>query len=143
MELKTPIEQFRINDPGYHPFLIRDHWQVAQLNYMEEQDMDNIHKLDVHHYTDEVFVLLKGKVVLIGAHIQNGDPVFTVELMRPNITYNIPKGTWHNIAMTQGSEVLIVEKANTHIADFEFLFLSSERQNELRTKVKQQLNIES
>ena len=136
------IEKHHISEEGYHPFLIRDGWQVAQLNYMEAQNIENIHKLDVHHNTDEVFILLKGKVVLIGADVQKSVPEFTVELMRPNITYNIPLGTWHNIAMTQGSEVLIMEKSNTHISDFEFLPLTHEQRKELEILVKQRLDPE-
>ena len=47
------IETYQIKENGYHPFLIREGWQVAQLNYMPEQHIDNITRLDVHHLTDE------------------------------------------------------------------------------------------
>ena len=130
------IEQYQISDKGYHPFLIRDGWQVAQLNYMPEQEIGNIVKLDIHHLTDEVFILLNGKAVLIGAEINGNDVNFEVELMKPNITYNIPVGTWHNIAMSKDCEIIIVEKSDTHIADFEFFPLSDEKKNEMEILVK-------
>ncbi len=123
------IEQYQISDNGYHPFLIRDGWQVAQLNYMPEQEIGNIVKLDIHHLTDEVFILLNGKAVLIGAEINGNDVNFEVELMKPNITYNIPVGTWHNIAMSTDCEIIIIEKSDTHVADFEFFPLSEEKKN--------------
>lgn len=130
------IEQYQISDNGYHPFLIRDGWQVAQLNYMPEQEIGNIEKLDIHHLTDEVFILLKGIAVLIGAKINGNEVIFEVELLKPNITYNIPLGTWHNIAMRKDCEIIIVEKSNTHEGDFEFFQLSQEKKKEMETLVR-------
>ncbi len=130
------IESYKIKENGYHPFLIREGWQVAQLNYMQEQHIDNIKKLDVHHLTDEVFILLNGKAALISAQIDGDKVKFEVELMKPNITYNIPVDTWHNIAMEEGCEVLIVEKSNTHLGDFEFYPLDKERKQEMDALVK-------
>ena len=130
------IEQYQINENGYHPFLIRDGWQVAQLNYMPEQEIGNIQKLDIHHLTDEVFILLKGKAVLISAEIKGNEVKFEVELMKPNITYNIPVDTWHNIAMSTDCEIILVEKSDTHLGDFEFFQLSEEKKNEMEILVK-------
>lgn len=134
------LEKYKPKDGGYHPFLIRDGWQVAQLNYSAEQDIDQIKKIDKHHQTDEVFVLLKGKAVLILAEIKEGSPIFEVELMQPAVTYNIPQNCWHNIAMEEGSEVLIVEKSNTHLKDFSYQDLSVEKIAELKRVVKELLN---
>ena len=134
------LESYHIKEEGYHPFLIREGWQVAQLNYIEEQHIDNIYRIDAHHKTDEVFVLLKGVSVLILAEIKDDEPFFKVELMKSKITYNIPKNTWHNIAMEKGSEVLIVERSNTHLNDFSYLDLAPDKINELKTMVKEVLN---
>jgi len=134
------IEQYQISDNGYHPFLIRDGWQVAQLNYIPEQEIGNIEKLDIHHLTDEVFILLKGNAVLIGAEINGNDVDFKVELMLPHITYNIPVNTWHNIAMSQDCEIIIVEKSNTHKGDFEFFPLSKEKKQEMEALVRAAFN---
>lgn len=131
------IEIYKIKEKGYHPFLIREGWQVAQLNYMPEQHIDNIKQLDVHNLTDEVFILLKGHAVLIAATVGNTQVDFELELMKPNLTYNIPKGTWHNIAMTQGCEMIIVEKSNTHISDFDHYELNDTWLQELKNRVNQ------
>jgi len=133
------IESFKIKENGYHPFLIRDGWQVAQLNFMEEQHINNINKIDVHQQTDEVFVLLKGKVVLILAELEDDKPIFEVLLMEPTVTYNVPKNRWHNIAMEEGSEVLIVENSNTHLNDVTYKDLNQSKINELRQLVEEVL----
>ncbi|RIV71533.1 hypothetical protein D2U88_07145 [Flagellimonas aequoris] len=130
------IETYVVSGIGYHPFLIREGWQLAQLNYIESQHIDQIFHLDVHRHTDEVFVLIKGQAVLIGATIHNGEPIFEAELMRSDVIYNIPQGRWHNIAMEEGSEVLIAEKSNTHVSDFEQFQLNKTQVRELRNLVK-------
>ena len=55
------IESYEVIEDGFHPFLIREEWQVAQLNYIEDQNIENINKLDIHYKTDEVFRLLVGR----------------------------------------------------------------------------------
>ena len=133
------IESFKIKENGYHPFLIRGGWQVAQLNFLEEQHIKNINKIDMHQQTDEVFVLLKGKAVLILAELEDDKPIFEVLLMEPTVTYNIPKNRWHNIAMEEGSEVLIVENSNTHLNDVIYKDLNQSKINELRQLVEEVL----
>ena len=133
------IETYEGREKGFHPLLIRDNWQVAKLNYLEDQNIRNIKKLDIHYNTDEVFVLMKGKAVIIAAVIENGIPVFEMELMEQNLIYNIPKNRWHNIAMEEGSEVLLVEKSNTHLSDFDHFNLDPKHITILRDKVEQLL----
>lgn len=135
--MMNTLERYEIKESGYHPFLIRDGWQVAQLNYDINQKVENTKRLDVHNHTDEVFILLKGTAVLITATINDNQPQFGLELMKPGITYNIPQKTWHNIAMEKGCSVIIVEKSNTHVNDFEFFQLKEEKQLELRARVKE------
>ncbi len=133
--MKTQIETYRAEEGGYHPFLIREGWQVAQLNYMSAQEVQNIDKLEAHHQTDEVFVLLTGNAVLITAGSTMDEPDFILQSMRSGVTYNIPKGTWHNIAMQPGSEVLIVEKSGTHLHDVEYAPLAEKKRAALISKV--------
>ena len=63
------IDEHTFEGKGYHPFLITDRWQVAYLNYAEAESLEQIEKLDIHHQTDEVFILLQGKAALIGASV--------------------------------------------------------------------------
>jgi mannose-6-phosphate isomerase-like protein (cupin superfamily) len=130
------IEKYAIEESGYHPLLIREGWQVAKLNYIVTQNVENIDKLDLHNHTDEVFILLKGRAVLVGATIEENHSEFIVELMQPGIVYNIPQKTWHNISIEDGCEVLIIEKSNTHLSDVEFFYLSVSKKDELCIKLR-------
>lgn len=108
------IDEHTFEGKGYHPFLITDRWQVAYLNYAEAESLEQIEKLDIHHQTDEVFVLLQGKAALIGASVTD-----------QNITYDV-------VNMQPGSQVLIIENNDTHLNDFEFFELTESQKSQLR-----------
>ena len=128
------IESYRFDAQGYDPTFISDGWQVAFLNYAPAEALESIVKLDIHFLTDEVFVLLEGRAVLIAATI--GDTItYDLADMVPGVIYNIPKNTWHKIAMYEGSKVCVVEKSNTHVSDFEFHDLSAKEQKDLQDAV--------
>ena len=129
------IETYRHEGKGYNPFLIKEGWQVAQLNYTPEQDPLAIDKMDRHLLTDEVFVLLQGTAVLIGAQLSDGQFQFDCVRMKAGVTYNIPTGMWHNIAMNPGSEVILFERDGTHLGDFEFSPLSEDQIQDLQNLV--------
>jgi mannose-6-phosphate isomerase-like protein (cupin superfamily) len=133
--MNQSVQSYKLEEKGYHPFLIRDGWQLAQLNYIDTQHIDQINQLEVHLKTDEIFIALEGDAILIAATILNDEPVFELEYLELNIIYNIPKDVWHNIAMAPGSKVLIVEKSGTHISDFKHFPLSVSKQNALKNKV--------
>ena len=49
---------------GYRPVVDYANWRVAVLNFSERLLPDNIHELQRHNETDEVFVLLRGRCLL-------------------------------------------------------------------------------
>lgn len=129
------IEIYYHEGIGYNPFIIRDGWQVAQLNYMPEQGLHAISKMDMHLQTDEIFVLSKGTAVLIGAEIVNEEFNFQLIKMKTGVTYNVPVNLWHNIAMDLDAEVIIIEKSNTHLGDFVYRDLSQMETERLRAAI--------
>lgn len=131
------IEVYEYNGKGYNPFIIRDGWQVAQLNHLDEQDLEGIVKVDMHLQTDEVFILLRGIAVLVVATAQGPETLqFECVQMCAGITYNIPVNTWHNIAMDKEASVLIVERSDTHLGDYVYRSLSAAQQHDLRRAIK-------
>lgn len=123
-----PIEVYTHKAEGYNPFVIRDGWQVAQLNYTAAQGLKAITQMEVHSRTDEVFILMKGTAILILGEPREGGFVFVCTPMIGGITYNIPANTWHNIAMDEIAQVIIVEKSDTHLNDVNYKTLSEEEQ---------------
>lgn len=130
------IERYWDGEQGYHPFLIREGWQVAQLNYLPGYGMDEIRMVEAHNRTDEVFVLLQGKAVLIAATEQEGKLRFETVGMEKGITYNIPAGMWHNIAMDVEAKMIIVERSDTHKTDCVYRDLTEGQHRELADLIK-------
>jgi hypothetical protein len=128
---KKLIEEYRHSNEGYNPYLIGPKWQVAQLNFLPDLAPNAIKKIDIHHNTDETFLLMAGQAVLIAAEIQQNRIQYEVINMKPKVLYNIPKGCWHNVALSNDAEVLITEDANTHLGDYEFHYLKEEDQRKL------------
>ena len=92
METMKIIDAYDYGGTGYAPFLIGDKWQVAFLNYAPEEALESIVKLDVHHYTDEVFVLLDGRAALIGAQVDDGGVAYEAVDMASVRLQHPPRG---------------------------------------------------
>jgi len=133
------IEQYKYNGVGYNPYLIKDEWQVAKLNPLPGHGIDEINFIETHYDTDEAFILLKGTAVLIAADRSVSLITFEVLNMKQGVTYNLPKGVWHNIAMKNDAELIIVEKSNTHVNDCTYLNLNKDQQKELHALVIESL----
>lgn len=121
------IERYFHTEDGYNPFLIREGWQVAQLNYVAKHGLDDIDDVEMHALTDEVFILMRGRAALITASFEGDEPTFEVENMQVGVTYNIPAGVWHNIAMDKDAQIIIVERSNTHMEDVAHKTLTDEQ----------------
>lgn len=118
---------------GYQPCVDFGRWRVAVLRYIEELHPENIDALERHNETDEVFVLLAGKcVLLIGDGDTKDQAVHPVD-MDPGKIYNIKKGVYHSHALSRDALVLIVENRDTGATNSDRLFLTEEHREEIRS----------
>ena len=108
-------EVFEYNGVGYDRTMNFGEWRVAFLNYAERFDV--IDKLERHMLTDEVFVLLEGRAVLV-----IGEDQKIVELEKNKI-YNVKQAVYHAIKVTKDAKVLIVENHNTSLDNTEYKML--------------------
>ncbi|MDD3139555.1 MAG: hypothetical protein PHX08_11355 [Lachnospiraceae bacterium] len=134
------IKKYYHTKEGYNPFLIREGWQVAQLNYLPKHGFDDVDKVEVHKQTDEVFILMNGEAILIEAEINTTSISFEFTKMEKLVTYNIPSGTWHNIAMSKEARVIIVENSNTHLNDVGYIALDNAQQQIINSSIQAALN---
>jgi hypothetical protein len=109
---------------GYQPLVDYGDWRVAILNYLDNvrPDLNNI--MERHTETDEVFVLLRGKgVMLMGGNGPQADRV-EPEVMAPGKLYNAKRNAWHTILMSRDASVLLVENKDTGDANSEHCTIS-------------------
>lgn len=133
------IEQYKYEGEGYYPFLIRDNWQVAQLNYVPAQGAANIQLIEKHAQTDEVFILIAGRALLITSGKEGDTFTFQMNLMENGIVYNIPQGVWHNIVLEEDTQIIIAENANTHLNDCEYYYLNDNQKQQLNIQIAEAL----
>lgn len=78
-------------------------WKIGFLRY-GDRFMKN-DRSERHLETDEAFVLLEGKAVLIEEKTE-----YEMEKCK---VYNVKKGMWHHIIVTPGTTVLVIENSDT------------------------------
>ncbi|OGS20895.1 MAG: hypothetical protein A2252_00670 [Elusimicrobia bacterium RIFOXYA2_FULL_39_19] len=113
--MDTKVLQIRkYKSKGFRPLIDFENWRVAMLNPCKDVSYGTLKALERHMKTDEVFVLLSGKAVLLCG---GGDKVPAEDLnpvvMKPKTVYNFPKACWHSIIMKKRAKILIVENTGT------------------------------
>jgi len=121
--MSTPkLEVYAWQENGYKPLVFSDGWLVALLNWEPNADLTNACEIEVHHQTDEVFVLLNGKAALYSIML-NG---FQVVDIQPGLLYNVGRGTWHGVINTRDAKWLIVENRDVSPENSDIRPLSAE-----------------
>ncbi len=116
---------------GYAPVVDYEKWRVAILKYCKELEPENIRTMQRHDETDEVFVLLRGKcLLLIGDGADTIDDIFG-EIMEPFKIYNVKRSVWHNHTLSEDAMVLIVENRDTGFSNSMEITLNEDQRAEV------------
>ena len=86
-------------------------WVVCIKNWKPNNDIEKIQYLEVHHATDEQFILVQGKAVLLTASRENDAFKIDVIPMEPNKVYNVLQGTWFNTITQKDTKLIYVQDA--------------------------------
>jgi len=114
------IEIKEFNGEGYKGQIVYGAWRVALANYKPEWEYGRIDYIERHMQTDEVFVLLAGKVSLfIGEEMKE-------YVLEPGKLYNVKAGVFHQLCMDREGKVLIVENDNTTAENSEKVYLNND-----------------
>ncbi len=100
------IESYDYTGSDFSAVLQSDGWKIGLLRYSAR--FASLTGYERHLLTDEVFVLLSGEATLY----TDGNRAEVCK-MEQNKVYNIPRGVWHHIVVTEDATVLVVENANT------------------------------
>ena len=116
---------------GYKPLIDYGDWRVAILNFLEVMRPERSDTMERHTETDEVFVLTRGKgVLLMGGNGPKVDGIYS-EVMAICKVYNVKRNAWHSILLSQDASVLLVENKDTDKHNTEYFDLSSEHRRQL------------
>ena len=114
-------------------------WVMCIKNWKPNNDIENIRYLEVHHATDEQFVLLKGKAILLAATRENEQFRIDVIPMEPMKVYNIPQGTWFNTITQKDTKLVYVQDAGTTAENSEYCDMTEVELSMVREKAKKAL----
>jgi hypothetical protein len=122
--LKTEI--YENNGEGIKCVYQNNEWLVSIKNWKPDNDIEGIHHLEVHHQTDEQFILSAGKAILITANREN-DKFVGLELivMEQGKVYNVPKEMWFYSITQKDTKMMYVQAADTSMENSDFIELSA------------------
>lgn len=109
-------------------------WVMCIKNWKPNNDIENIRYLEVHHATDEQFVLLEGKAVLLAATRENNAYQIDVIPMEPNKIYNIPQEIWFNTITRKDTKLVYVQDAGTTAENSEYCDMTQEELSGVKEK---------
>ena len=116
---------------GYQPLIDHGAWRVAILRYLDELRPDLIQSMERHMQTDEVFVLLHGRGLLImggnGGQVEGIHP----QPMDPGKIYNVRCDAWHTILLSRDASILLVENRDTGTGNSEYTPLAAHQRQRI------------
>ena len=121
---ESMLEVRTYSGEGYMPLVDFKSWRVALMNFSDNFRPERIHILERHPETDEVFVLLRGQVLMILAEGDGDVQELHFPVMEEGILYNVKPTCWHAVVMSREAVLLIVENADTNDANSQFVNLS-------------------
>ena len=121
---ETLLEIRAYDGDGYQPIVDYGAWRVAILRSHPELEPDAITTMQRHDETDEVFVLLAGRcMLLLGEGEARIDAIHAVD-MHPLKAYNIKRGVWHTHTLSCDATVLIIENRDTDASNSPLMALT-------------------
>ena len=97
-------------------------FKCAFIKHSSTYSFGQVHEMKRHNKTDEIFVLLKGRAVML---IMDGGKFFETELTQ-NTAYNVQRETWHYLALSEDAEAFVTENADTDSTNTDVMELEEE-----------------
>lgn len=127
-------ESFSFEGEGIRCVYDNSRWVLCIKNWKPNNDIEDIHYLEVHHSTDEQFVLLKGKAVLLAASRENNAFQIDVIPMEPYKIYNIPRETWFNTITQKDTKLVYIQDAGTTADNSDYCDMTEKELNKVKER---------
>lgn len=112
------MEKYSYNGEDFKAVLTTKFWKIGLLRFSER--FSKLCVWERHLETDEAFVLLNGSAEL---YIKNSDDAIQSTEMESGAVYNVPKGEWHHIVVSEDALVLVAENSDTSKENTEKSFI--------------------
>ena len=115
-------------------------WVVCIKNWKPDNDIDGIHHLEVHHETDEQFILENGQAILLVA--DRKDDKFHIEIIEMELgkVYNVPQETWFYTITQKDTKMMYVQDSGTSAENSEYCEMTEAELAAVRKKATEIFN---
>ena len=104
---------------GFDNVFSNGNFKCAYITYSADYSFGEVTTMKRHNLTDEIFVLLTGKAVMLTIE----DNAFIETELQKSTAYNVKAGTWHYLAVTEDASVFVTENADTDSTNTDVLKL--------------------
>ncbi len=109
-------------------------WVVCIKNWKPNNDAAQIEYLEIHHETDEQFILVEGKALLLAASRSAcGFDIQVIPMERGKV-YNVPQETWFNTITQRDTKLVYVQDAGTTGDNSEYQNMTAEELEYVRQR---------
>lgn len=110
-------------------------WLVCIKNWKPDNDIEGIAHLEIHHTTDEQFILVAGKAILITAE-KDGEHFKNIELtlMEKDKVYNVPEEVWFYSITQKDTKIVYVQDSGCSMENSELCDLTPEEVTQIQKK---------
>ena len=109
-------------------------WVVCIKNWKPNNDAAQIEYLEIHHETDEQFILVEGKALLLAASRSARGFDIQVIPMERGKGYNVPQETWFNTITQRDTKLVYVQDAGTTGDNSEYQNMTAEELEYVRQR---------
>lgn len=125
------------NGEGIRCVYKNDKWLVSIKNWKPDNDIAGLAHLEIHHSTDEQFILSAGKAVLITAERGNG-AFEKIELtrMEQGKVYNVPAEVWFYSITQKDTKMMYVQSADCSMENSDLCGLTEDEIRSIQQRAK-------
>jgi hypothetical protein len=122
------VDIYENHDEGIKCVYQNGNWLISIKNWKPDNDIGGISRLEIHHESDEQFILSAGKAILISADSEGGKITdISLTEMEKGKVYNVPKEMWFYSITQKDTKMMYVQAANTSLDNSDFISLSEQQ----------------
>ena len=128
-------EIFENNSEGIKQVYKNDEWSISIKNWKPDNDISGVGKLEIHHTSDEQFILVAGKALLITADEKDGAFV-NIELTPMEIgkVAHVGKGQWFYSITQRDSKIVYVQRADCSMENSEIRYMTPKQVKDIKSE---------
>lgn len=106
------VNYFAYEGEGIDEVYNNGEWLISIKNWREANTPEKIYRLEIHHTTDQQFILISGSACLLSCDGFGPEDEILVTPLEKGKVYNVPTGLWFNNILSKDCKLVYVENSN-------------------------------